>query len=86
MRTAEGNEVAEFQADTTEDSDRYRGLHTRTILERIRVDAGLNEPAEVVFEHMVIDIPGRAPQRKVLLMLNQGEPRTPDVELLLSTQ
>ncbi len=62
--------IAQFRVDLKDDTDRRKGLHTRTILERTPMDPWFSQPAEVVFDHKAIDVTGKKQQQKVLLMLN----------------
>lgn len=72
IEDAEGNEIAEFRADSASDTDGDTSSYTRTVLEATPVETQFLAPAEVVFEHMVIDTPGKAREGKVLLMLNDA--------------
>lgn len=72
IEDADGNEIAEFRADSVPDTDGDTSSYTRTVLESTPVKTQFHAPAEVVFEHMVLDTPGRAREGKVLLMLNDA--------------
>lgn len=72
IENADGNEIAEFRADSATDTDGDSSTYKRTVLESTPVKAGFLAPAEVVFEHFVLDTPGKAQEQKVLLMLNDA--------------
>lgn len=65
-----GRTIAQLRVDQQDDTERHKGLHSRTILERTPTESGFSKPAEVVFEHMAIDVTGKEQRQKVLLMLN----------------
>ncbi|WP_411731112.1 hypothetical protein [Paeniglutamicibacter sp.] len=72
IENADGNEIAEFRADSATDTDGDMSTYKRTVLESTPVKAGFLAPAEVLFEHFVLDTPGKAREEKVLLMLNDA--------------
>lgn len=72
IEDAHGNEIAEFRADSATDSDGDISTYQRTVLESTPVEANFLAPAAVVFEHFVLHTPGKDPEQKVLLMLNDA--------------
>ncbi|MCV9994209.1 hypothetical protein OIU93_07840 [Paeniglutamicibacter sp. ZC-3] len=72
IENSDGNEIAEFRADSATDIDGDTSTYKRTVLESTPVEGGFLAPAEVVFEHFVLDIPGKTREQKVLLMLNDA--------------
>jgi hypothetical protein len=76
IEDAHGNEIAEFRADsatgTGTGTDGDLSTYQRTVLESTPVDANFFAPAAVVFEHFVLHTPGKDPEQKVLLMLNDA--------------
>ena len=72
IENADGNEIAEFRADSATDTDGDLGTYKRTVLESTPVKADFLAPADVVFEHFVLDAPGKKQEQKVLLMLNDS--------------
>lgn len=72
IENADGNEIAEFRADSATDTAGDMSTYKRTVLESTPVEADFLAPAEVVFEHLVLDTPGKEQEQKVLLMLNDA--------------
>lgn len=72
IENADGNEIAEFRADSATDTDGDTSTYKRTVLESTPVEGGFLAPAKVVFEHFVLDTPGKAREQKVMLMLNDA--------------
>ena len=72
IEDADGNEIAEFRADSATDTDGDMSTYRRTVLESTPVKADFLAPAAVVFEHFVLHTPGKEPEQKVLLMLNDA--------------
>lgn len=69
IETSDGDEIAEFRADSATDTDGDTATYSRTVLESIPVDGGLEAPAQVLFEHRVIRSPGKKTEEKVSLMV-----------------
>ena len=72
LENSDGDEIAEFRADSATDTDGDIATYTRTVLESTPLDAGFHQPAEVLFEHMVIQAPGKKTEQKVVLMINDS--------------
>ncbi|MFL4475439.1 hypothetical protein ACIPVK_15680 [Paeniglutamicibacter sp. MACA_103] len=72
IEDADGNEIAEFRADSATDTDGDMSTYQRTVLESTPVKADFLAPAEVVFEHFVLHTRGKETEQKVLLMLNDA--------------
>jgi hypothetical protein len=72
IENADGNEIAEFRADSAMDTDGDMSTYKRTVLESTPVKADFLAPAAAVFEHFVLHTPGKEPEQKVLLMLNDA--------------
>ena len=72
IKNSSGTEIAEFRADSAIDTDGDTGVYDRTVLESTPSEAQLLAPAEVVFEHMVVDDADDddEQEQRVLLMLN----------------
>lgn len=72
IKDSSGTEIAEFRADSAIDTDGDTGVYDRTVLESTPSKAQLFAPAEVVFEHMVVDDADDddEQEQRVLLMLN----------------
>lgn len=72
IKNSSGTEIAEFRADSAIDTDGDTGVYDRTVLESTASKAQLFAPAEVVFEHMVVDDADDddEQEQRVLLMLN----------------
>lgn len=72
IEDAHGNEIAEFRADSATGTAGDISTYQRTVLESTPVEANFLAPAAVVFEHFVLHTPGKDPEQKVLLMLNDA--------------
>lgn len=72
IENSDGNEIAEFRADSSTDTDGDMSTYKRTVLESTPVKADFLAPAEVVFEHQVLNTPGKQEEQKVVLMVNDA--------------